>query len=206
MFDRNASTLSYVENQIILKNHFDYSIFSQSSELFCEDVYCENFDSLNESEQKGTRINRRLSSEDCMDMCLCDEDCIIFAFGDYENCLQVPDSDYGEDAPEYDSYGPCTMCRLFHSYDASEIPPTLTRYTGYDSGFSQFVVGAKSDDLLPILAARGDCVDSSACENPLSSSGTDSFDNLADSSCQCLLLNSTCPDVNPEDNSTDSRS
>ena len=109
--------MAYLEDKFALEAHSDHYRHSEFSHLYCENTYCEDYtpwtpgpDGNGYEIENGTALES-ISHQQCMDMCLCDEDCMVFYWGEYE-CVDPADN----------SQIPCRMCRIFHSF-ADETEP-----------------------------------------------------------------------------------
>ena len=197
---QNFGTLYYVEDQIELVDHYDYYRHSQNSTLYCENAYCDTFDSWTVQDLgyvdpalSGTRVDS-ISSEQCMDLCLCDEDCSFFVFATYQcydgeimNMLvngQVPEQFY-----------PCSMCRIFRNPYNMTFHGILGALTPFNPDYevssawveyaSTTQVGSKSFAMIGSNTLS--CLDGLQCMNPLSFNGTTALEAVGDGSCLSLL-------------------
>ena len=196
-----AGTLYYVENQIGLLDHWDYYMHMPSS-FYCDNAYCDTFDSwTNLPEIFKTRVES-ISKEQCMDLCLCDEDCIIFAFATY-TCYEGDIASLGTSGQDPGQFHPCSMCRIYPTnvqggYQTFGNHPGFVRFNStnqeiLDGVPSNVFVGTKSATMIPQFAAQSSgitgCVDREVCENPLQFSGTAALDVGGNKTCfDCIVL------------------
>ena len=135
--------------------------------------------------ENGTAVDY-ISHEQCMDLCMCDEDCILVYWGEFNNCID----------PANGNTINCRMCRVFHSVENE-----------YDlfNGFTEFgivhtdntVVGTKNATFFDNQQSPNFCIDLSVCENPARFSGTAALGQVGDGTCfDCIMLED-CPEDTP---------
>ena len=167
--------------ELELFDHSDHNLYSHNSHLYCEDAYCREFIPFVENGAgleiaNGTAVGT-ISLEQCLDMCLCDEDCIISIWALFA-CS-------GDDLPFQ-----CAMCRLFHHLEDESNP--LSGFTGYGNNGYQSeisVVAAKNQNHL--VQPTNICLLPEACESPVFFSGSSALSNVDNSQCDVILSANT---------------
>ena len=160
-------------------DHWDSNQENGNFDLYCENAYCANFATFYDGlalRVIGTAVNS-ITSEQCMDMCLCDEGCIIFAWAEY-SCF--------DGAEELEI--PCAMCRIYLDHDEND--PFGDFYAfNFDASFdaTSSLVGTKNESFF--TSPFSYCNDPSACENPSAFSGSTALEELGNgTSCQAIMF------------------
>ena len=198
-------TISYVENQIEMKEHHNYQFHNnygfERAGFFCDNAYCDTFDQPGQQHLWGNRVES-ISHEQCMDMCLCDDSCEFYVFGTY-TCYDgsMESVDLSGQPPQ--NLHPCSMCRLhkdpnqmswsvlnypeFQMYNASN-----RYYPALQGDPANVFVGTKSYTDIQhrhnreIHNYEKGCVDKATCDIPTLFSGSSALDTVGESTCDCI--------------------
>ena len=204
--------MSWVDGQFELEDHLqmhlDHARYSPNSHLYCTDLYCDYLELIGvDITHAATRVGNHFRQK-CIDMCLCDDDCVFFVWGDFTECTgstgQGTNSEnkFSRYLDFFDlkekfrkkkdiitnslpgSGHGCSMCRIFHTYDTSN------PFDGFTAdGSSTF--GAKNRTLISSGDFLSACENTALCENPFLYPGSNAIENVDDSDCDAVVFGIT---------------